>query len=349
MPPVTRTNISISTATIVRVVIAFALVALFLAVKQIVLAVLVSVVIASSLEPVIRFCTRTYIPRTLAVILVYVVLIFIIITGTYFMLPVVIDELVSLVKALPDFISSLNAHSLFLSDIEKALQVLASSATTGEYLNGIIAALTTIGTGPIEVGGYLFGGASLATLIGVLSFYLSAQKDGVGDFLRIVTPLEHEGYVIGLWRRAQKNISRWMQGQLILGLLVGLFVYIGLSVLGIRHALLLALISALFEIIPVFGPILGSLPGIVIGFIDGGVGLALLVAGLYIVIQQLESNVIYPLVVKKVVGVPPIVVIISIIIGITVGGFQGAILSVPIATILMEYLDDRERSRRGII
>ncbi len=347
MEPRQSINFSITAGSVARIVGVLVLcLALFL-VRDIILVVLTSVVIASSLEPAIRFLSRYRVPRTGAVLLIYSILILFGGIFVYFLVPTLITETVSFVRSLPNLFDSLNVGSF--SSLETALQGVSASHTFGDYITSITSTLGTLGSGPVEVGTYLFGGVTMFTLIFILSFYLSAQKDGVGEFLRIITPLEHEPYIIGLWRRAQRNIGRWMQGQLVLGVLVGVFVFIGLHILGIRHALLLAIVSALFEIIPVFGPILGSLPGIIIGFGDGGVGLALLVAGLYVIIQQLESNVIYPLVVKKVIGVPPLVVIISLLAGFTLGGFLGVILAVPIATVCIEYLHDRERFRRGTI
>lgn len=341
-----RTIFSISSGSIFKVIAILALCFFLFYIKDVILAVLASVVIASALEPTIRFLLKYKIPRTGAVVIVYICLVVLIGLFFYFVVPVLLNELLALSQTLPDLINSLNLKSTDMSGIEKAIRGVSSSTSFSEYFTSITNVFSSLGKNPFDTARYLFGGVSAAVIIIVLSFYLSAQHDGVGDFLRIVTPLRYESYVIGLWRRSQRNIARWMQGQLMLGLMVGFFVYLGLRILGIRHALILALISAIFEIIPVFGPILGSIPGIVISFVDGGIPLALLVAGLYVIVQQLESNVIYPLVVKKVIGVPPMVVIISLVIGLSLAGVLGVILSVPIATVLMEYLNDRERNRR---
>src|SRR6185295_13630846 len=130
-------------------------------------------------------------------------------------------------------------------------------------------------------------------LVVVLSFYLSVQQDGITNFLKTVTPSKHRKYVIALWNRAEKKIGLWMQGQLLLGVIVAVLVYLGLTLLGVKHALLLGCLSGIFELIPLFGPILSSIPGIVIAFSDSGFTLALIVAGLYLIIQQFESQLIY--------------------------------------------------------
>ena len=116
-------------------------------------------------------------------------------------------------------------------------------------------------------------------------------------------------------------------------------------ILGIRNALFLAILAMVFEIIPVFGPILSAIPAILIGFTDGGLSQALIVTGFYIIIQQFENHLIYPLVVKKIIGVPPILVIIALIVGAKLAGFLGIILSVPVATAFVEYLDDFQKNK----
>src|SRR5690606_7750261 len=105
----------------------------------------------------------------------------------------------------------------------------------------------------------------------------------------------------------------------------------GLSLLGVRQALLLSFLTGMFELIPLFGAFLAAAPAIMFAFLDGGVSFALVVAGLFVIIQQFESQLIYPLVVKKVVGVPPIISILALVIGAKVAGFLGILLSVPLA------------------
>ena len=119
--------------------------------------------------------------------------------------------------------------------------------------------------------------------------------------------------------------------------------------LGEPHALVLALTAALFEIIPVFGPIISAIPGVGIAFVTGGVTLALEALALYVILPQFENHLIYPVVVKKVVGVPALLVILALIIGAKLAGFLGLILSVPIAAAIREFIDDIQRGRQGKI
>jgi predicted PurR-regulated permease PerM len=136
-----------------------------------------------------------------------------------------------------------------------------------------------------------------------------------------------------------------MQGQILLGVIVAVLLYLGLMILGIKNALLLAVLAGFMEIIPMFGPILSAIPAILTAFVGGGFTSAILVFGLCTIVQQFENHLIYPLVVKKVVGVSPVVVILALIIGYNLAGFLGIVLSVPMVSALMEFVDDIEKKK----
>ena len=175
------------------------------------------------------------------------------------------------------------------------------------------------------------------------------KEDGVSNFLKIISPIKHHAYIIDLWKRSQRKIGYWMQGQLLLGLIVGILVYLGLMIIGIKHALFLASVAVIFELIPIFGPILAAVPAILIALTNGSVTFGLLVAGLYLIIHQFENHLLYPFVVRKIIGISPIIVILALVIGAKLAGFLGAILAVPIASAFMEWIDDIERDKKKII
>ncbi|MEK7101183.1 MAG: AI-2E family transporter, partial [Patescibacteria group bacterium] len=200
--------------------------------------------------------------------------------------------------------------------------------------------------GTVRVLSTFFGGIFALILVIVLSFYFALQETGVDDFLRLITPAKHEEYVVNLWMRAKKKIGQWMQGQLLLSLLVGIIVYLGLLILGVPYALFLAVAAALLDLIPLFGSFLAGILAVVVAFSSGGLTLALIVAGLYFIVNQFEAHLIYPLVVNKVVGIPPLLVILSLIIGGSLAGFLGILLSIPIAAGLREFLNDFDKSKQ---
>jgi predicted PurR-regulated permease PerM len=113
----------------------------------------------------------------------------------------------------------------------------------------------------------------------------------------------------------------------------------------VPHALAFGFLAAVFELIPVFGPIISAIPAVLSAFAENGLPLGLTVIGVFLLIQQFENHLFYPLVVKKLVGIPPLVVILALIAGWQLAGFWGVILSIPVGVVLMEYFNDLQRER----
>ena len=345
-------RVVITSGTILKTVFWLLFIALLYYIKDIVLVVLAAIVIASAIEPAAHWCQTHKIKRLPAIIGIYFILGALLAIFFVFFLPSVLSEALTYLNNLP---ASINLSDLWsplsglnlggASDVasslpDKTLSIKAFVDTTKYALSGT-------GAGAFHTASVIFGGALSFILMIVLSFYLAVQEDGVGDFLKIVSPIKHHEYIINLWKRSQKKIGYWMQGQLLLGLIVGVLVYLGLMVLGIKHALLLACIAAVFELIPIFGPILAAVPAVLIALVDTSATQGFLVIGLYLIIHQFENHLLYPLVVRKIVGISPMVVILALVIGAKLAGFLGAILAVPIASALMEWVDDIEKHKRS--
>jgi predicted PurR-regulated permease PerM len=344
-----KTVISISTGTIAKAIgLIFLAVAIYY-LRDIVLIVLTAVVIASAMEPGTRWFMRRHLPRLLSVIIIYLILITAIAAIFYFVVPSFISELADFMKMLPQYISTLNVKTRGVGSdffgFQTAVQGLSNSESIGQAVQNLVGSVTTASGTVLATFITIFGGALSFVLTLVISFYLAVREKGVEEFLSHVLPLKNEEYVINLWHRTQHKIGRWIQGQFILAVIVGVLVFIALTILGVKNALFLALISAIFEIIPVFGPIIGSIPGILVGFLQGGFTFGLILALVYLVIQQIESNIIYPLVVRKVLDIPPLVVIIALLIGSQAGGFMGVLISVPIAVAVTEFMNDVQKNR----
>ncbi len=341
-------SVSLSSGTIVRTILFLIFFYFLFIIRDIVLVLLAGIVIASAVEPATRWFTARRIPRIPAVLFIYVTTALIFVSAFYFLLIPLFSESSELLRSLPEYSQALEQGGTLQSAAEVSpnfLQGFSENFSLPSIIGAVNSTLVNLSSGFFGTVDVIFGGIVSFFLIVVLSFYLAVQEDGVGKFLRIVTPLPREKYVIDLWKRSKEKIGLWMQGQLLLAIIVGVLTFLGLTLLGIRSALLLAFLAAAFEIIPLFGAFLAAIPALLIAFLDGGLSLALIVAGLYLVIQQFESQLIYPLVVKKVVGVPPIISILALVIGAKLGGFLGILLSVPLAAIFIEFLNDFEKRK----
>ncbi len=360
-------NVNISLGIVIKTLIVLVIVFLLYQLLDLVLVVLTAVVIASAIEPLIKWFHRYKINRLFSVIITYIGVVLIFAGLLYFFIPSVLNEASNLLSNAPKYLDSLTLwnplNDVKLADTNKITTGLSVGLDSSKQIIGDISSgglqLSVFGdlinrfqsltaedsSGLINIASGIFGGALSFILIIVLSFYLAVQEGGVEKFLKIITPIRHEAYIINLWKRSQQKIGYWMQGQLLLAIVVGVLVYLGLMILGIQNALILAVMAGALEIIPYFGPILSAIPAILFGFTGGGLTMAFLVLGLFVIIQQFENHLIYPLVVKKVVGVSPIVVILALIIGAKFAGFLGILLSVPITSVLMEFIDDVQKDK----
>ncbi len=324
----------ITTGSWIRAVLVLALAFAFFLIRDIFLVILASIVIASAVEPGAIWAKKRGFPRLPAILGIYVSSAVMFAGLFYFLLLPLLGEISNLIGQFPEYASSVSDGPSFGNTINLV-----------DVVDQINSALLSFSQGLLSSAAFFFGGATSFVLIVILSFYLAVQEDGVGKFLRVVTPWKHEKYVLDLWNRSRQKIGFWMQGQLLMSVIVAVLVYLGLLLFGVPHALLLSLAAGLFEIIPLFGPIIAAIPAIFIAFNDGGTSLALLVAGLFVIIQQFENHLIYPLVVKKVVGVPPMVSILALLIGAKLAGFLGMLVAVPLAAILIEFISDLEKEK----
>lgn len=340
-------NITITTGTIIKTLLLLAGAWLLFHLRDMVLVVFTAIVLASAIEPGVTGLVRRKVPRLLSVVLVYVLLFCVFFGIFYFFLPSVLEDLAMFIASLPSYMDAFSRVGAF-DDYARILGIATPSAlSSNDVMDTVRSTMNLGGTfgNAFSAVSNVFGGVVSFILIIVLSFYFAVIETGVSDFLRIVTPRRYEPYVLDLWKRSQHKIGLWMQGQLLLAVIMGVLIYLGLTILGVKHSLFLAVVAAVFEIIPVFGPTLASVPAVIIAFVDGGATLGLLTVALYIIAQQFENHLIYPLVVTRVVGIPPLLVILALIVGAKLAGFLGILLSVPVAGALREFIKDLENKR----
>ena len=178
----------------------------------------------------------------------------------------------------------------------------------------------------------------------VLSFYLTVSRSGVEKFLKAILPLTYEEYIVDFYLRVRKNLGLWLQGQLILMFVVGLAVWLGLWILGVKYSFVLGILAGLLEIVPVAGPIFSGIVGFLIASSQSWT-LGFYAAILFLVIQQLENHLLVPLVMRKTVGISPVVIVVAILAGFEIAGIIGIILAVPVAVIFQELITDWEKRK----
>ena len=345
MPTKDVPYLNISTWTMVR----FFLIAIATGVVYLIgdtlVALIFAVIVASAIEPVIEWLKQYRVPRLFGVVLIYLAIGVALFFLIYLIVPLVLEEMHMLSTGYTVLQEQIRqgvkeAGSLpFLPDFELDPETLFT--LPDQYV-------TRLGGGVISFVSMVFGGIFSFVLVTVFSFYLAMQERGIESFLRLVTPLRHEAYAIDLWERSQRKLGRWFRSQMLLGTIVGILIFFGLTLLGVPNAFFFALLAAMFEIIPVAGPILAAVPAVIVALLASPV-LGLFTAILYIAVQQIESHVIVPVVMRRAVGLSPLIVVLALVIGATLGGIFGILLAVPLTSIGAELLGDWDKKKRTLM
>ena len=320
-----NTQIQISTrAIVIGMVLFFSVIAGFFAVwflRDVIIYLFIALILSLTLEPLVDWFVRKRVPRVLSVLLVMVLFIAGIGgLGSVAIVPLT-SQVQSLVKNFPSYIS----YILALTGVQDASQITNSLVSQFSQTSGSIIT-ATIG---------VFSGILSLFVALIFTLYIMFDLHNLRIKFVELFPLDLQKEVRNVISAIEVKLGGWLRGQAILMLLIGITTYVGLIILGMPYALALAVIAGMLEVVPVIGPVLGSIPAIIIAFsVDPIMGLGVLF--LYFVVQQLENNLIVPKVMQKAVGFNPLVTIIALMIGSKLMGVVGALISIPVTIIIFE-------------
>ncbi len=309
-------------------------------VRGMLLLIYVSGLLAIGFSPIVRLIERqkllpigTRIPRWLAILVLYLAILGTL-TGVGFMIwPPLRDQGQQLWKALPDMTERGQDFLIAKGILSERLtwqEVVARAPESGggEAVGTVIGAV-------VGVAGGIFG---LLTIL-ILTFYILVDADSLRTSVLRLFPARNRSRVAAASADITVKVSAWLGGQLLLGAIIGATSAIGLWLLGIPFFYVLALISAVGELIPVVGPILAAIPAIAVAS-TVSLNKVLLVIVFFILQQQLENHVLVPKVMERQVGVSAVTVIVALLIGGSLLGIVGAILAVPTAAILQVLFNE---------
>lgn len=335
MPKSEVMKIELSVTTFLKALAIIAVVYFFYRVIDVLALVFVAIIFATALEPAVNWMSRNKIPRALCVLVLYLVIFLVLSLIIVLMIPPLVNEVTELAKSFPYYYERLLSAFSYVSGSGQDAVALALQQSLSSLGSNLAQATTSILATLVSV----FGGLFQFVILLTIAFYLVVEEDGILRFVRSVTPSKYHPYTIQMMRRLKSKLGSWLRGQLLLMVIIGVLTYVGLSILGAKYAMVLALWAGVTEVIPYVGPILGAIPAVFLALSVSPMQ-ALLVGLLYLVVQQLENNIIVPLVMKKTVGLNPIISIIAIAVGIKLGGVMGAILSIPVAVSIGVFLSD---------
>ncbi|MFL5777804.1 MAG: AI-2E family transporter [Chloroflexota bacterium] len=317
------------------------LVALGLAAGHVLVLLFVAILLASALEPFIGIVRgRLPLGRPATILLVFAVFFAAVVGLALIVVPAAINQGGRALGTLPSFLQQARewAETLRPNALSTSVRALVDAA--GDVLTPPPPDPQTVVRAGLTVAEVV---VSVATLLTIVFFWL-VEHAQLQRYLLSFVPVERRAGARDTWNEIEGRLGMWVRGQLILMGAIGISTAIAYTLLGVPAALLLALIAAVAEAIPIVGPLLGAVPAVLMA-LTVSPQLALVVLGVYVVLQFLEGNVLVPIVMRNTVGISPLLVLISLLIGGAVGGLAGALLAVPVAAtleIVLARFQDRE-------
>ena len=332
-------TIEISTKTILTIIGILVLLFLLIKIATIFVLIFISFILMSAINPIVIFFEKRKIPRGLSVfftmiILILVILLFLVITIT----PITsqLNRIIISIENLPTKVIS--SFPFLKTEFHLSASSLKSSLSkyfTQNVYNIFISSFNNLSSTTINILSTII----YTILIFVMSAYMLVYKDHFYKTSLQVIPKKNRSKIEKILYEVENQLGSWLRGQILISAAVGILFWIYLVILGNPYAFPLALFAAFAEVIPFVGPIVsGIVASIVVLFVSPSLFIfSVIFAAL---IQQLEANIIGPQIMKRVIGINPLIVIIAIFIGSTLDGLIGALIAIPIITVIQLVIYD---------
>jgi predicted PurR-regulated permease PerM len=327
---------------------------------------LIGFVIAYVFNPVVETLRRLRVPRALAVVIVYLLLLQVVIFGSVLLTQVVaetarfvaliprgLEELGgvlgrlslwwgSFVEALPEFLQERIGLDASDEDIPRRAQEQVAAWLTGlaQGLNRFLERVVTEGPTVLLAGATTLLSATFQTvLITIASAYFLYDYPRITANIRRFVPVRWRPLHADLSAKADRAVGGYLRGQLLITIILGFVIWAGLTIIGVPLALAISFLAAVFNLVPYLGPVVGTIPAVLLGFTVSPLT-ALLALVVFLVANQIEAQVLGPMILGKSTDIHPVTVLLSIMIGIGAMGILGAFIAVPIAAMIKVVLED---------
>ncbi|MGD0576556.1 MAG: AI-2E family transporter [Candidatus Staskawiczbacteria bacterium] len=332
-------TLDISWGTIVKIFVAIFIFYIIYLAREIALWFLFALAISILLDPAINALKKIKIPRIVAILIIYLGIFGILGLLIYISAPLFISELKQFSQYLPNYFTQISPvlNQFGITTAQNFNDFIKSYISGSEESSeGIIAALMAF-----------FGGVSSAAFILTMAFFLSLEEKGVEKVLLLCSPPKYEEYIKTIFERVQTRVAGWFGARLLACLFVGIGSYIIFFLFGVKYAFILALISGFLNFIPYIGQWITDIFLIIFIAISSGSWMAVIyVLVALIIIQEIENKLLTPLLMKKMTNIPPVLVLVSLLLGAKIFGFLGMIFAVPVFGIIYEFMKEFLEKRK---
>lgn len=328
--------LDVSWETILKVAVAAVIFYILYLIKDVLIWIIFAFIISVLFNPAINFLQR-FIPRALAVVLIYVTIFGVIGVSIYLVAPVFVKEINQFSQYFP----------LYFERISPFLRGLGIEAFENfeKFTKAAEGQLSGISSSVFSAIGAIFGGVFSTVTILAISLFLSLEERGLEGIIRILTPKKYEAVVLNILEKSEVKVSGWFGARILCSLFIGLMTFLICYVLNIDYAVSFGLFAGVFNFIPIVGPIIAG--AVVVTIVVASTWLkAVFFVIAFILIQQIEGNILTPVLTRKFIGLSPVLVMIALLVGGKLWGLMGALLAIPIAGIFYEFLRDFLRKRK---
>ncbi|MDP2641438.1 MAG: AI-2E family transporter [Candidatus Yanofskybacteria bacterium] len=323
--------LDISWGTIFKLAAAGLVVYVFFLVRDLLILLLFAIIISILFEPVIDFLRKRRIPRVVAAISVYMFVFGLVALVLFGTAPLFIHEIQRFTQAFPGYFET-------LAPVLGGLGV-AAFADLPEFTEALIGDVERLSKNILTALFAIFGGIFATVFVVSLAIFLSIEEKAMERTIGILFPRRYEALALDLWAKSQRKVSGWFLSRLLSSLFVAGATYFALILFDVQYPVSLSLIAGLTNFVPIIGPLLAGLLIAMLVAVDSTLK-AIFVVLAFVLIQQIESSILTPMLSKRFIGLPPALVLIALAIGGQLWGIVGAILAIPLFGILFEFLRD---------
>ena len=334
-------TLDISWETILKVFAAIFVFYIIYLAREIALWFFFALAISILLDPAINSLRKIYIPRIIAIVIVYFSIFGILGLLIYITAPIFISEMRQFFQYLPGYFEQ-------ISPVLKQFGI-DTAQNFNDFTNALSASLQQSSQSIIKALMVFFGGVAATVSILTMAFFLSLEEKGVERVILLLSPQKYEEQIKNIFERVQKKVAGWFGARLLACLFVGVGSYIIFYIFGVKYAFILALISGFLNFIPYIGPWITSILLIVLIAVSSGSWLTVIYVLVAItIVQEIENKILTPLLMKKMTDIPPVLVLFSLLFGAKIFGFLGMIFAVPVFSIIYESIKEfLEKKREG--
>jgi predicted PurR-regulated permease PerM len=340
------TVIEISPKTIITILVILFCIWFLFAIRSILVIAFLALILTSTMKDPIDYLIAHKFPKGIAIIFTYFCLLAITLGFFTVIAAPIAQETIRFINNLPDIldkiiniINDIGLRLGFMTDettislFERNMNTWLSSLS--DNLGDILKTSAQGASGILDLLSGVFGGIMTVLLIFVISIYMSFDHDNALEaLLRQIPTIDVRKKVGKLIKDIERNLGRWLVGQMISSSVLATLTWAILTVLGVQYALPLGLLTGLLNPIPFVGATLSAIPGIIVALSSGSLLQIIGVPITYLIVQQIESQITTPRIMSNAIGLPPIITILAVLIGGQIGGTAGVLLAVPIAGVV---------------